>query len=451
MIETLQRPWNSQLNRLFSSAVGELTVSSPYVSRNGARFLTKNLSDSFRKDGVLNFVSDLSPRNICQGSTDPNSFKIFFDFVPTVRLFHLPGLHAKVYIRDTQEAIVTSGNLTDGGVRHNFEYGISVTDEKLATAIRGDLLSYASLGASIDSACVDGFCKLSEKLRNAYQETQRSVSAELEQEFQSILGTAGDELLKRRLAGGSLNAILKNTILYLLESHGELQTTELHELVKAIHPDLCDDSVDRVINNVHFGKKWKHAVRSAQAELKINGRIDKQGSIWHLSRERPPSYWFKPVGSAEDQISDDWTYEEDEKRMHFSKRQPRSVLIGDILIAFAAGKKKLISIYRVTSSPQHASEDEIANAPWQERWPWHVQADNLTPLFSERWASENLTYGRLQTEFLESGAGATVTPKGTVITGGLLRGKDKLRLTREFGEYVWQQVERLERRRSAMR
>ena len=47
--------------------------------------------------------------------------------------------------------------------------------------------------------------------------------------------------------------------------------------VAAIHPDLCDDSVDRVINGIHFGKKWKHAVRTAQQSLKNKGTIVLEG------------------------------------------------------------------------------------------------------------------------------------------------------------------------------
>jgi hypothetical protein len=50
-----------------------------------------------------------------------------------------------------------------------------------------------------------------------------------------------------------------------------------------IHPDLCDDDVDRVIHGVRFGRKWKHAVRTAQQQLKRNRSIELQDGQWALS------------------------------------------------------------------------------------------------------------------------------------------------------------------------
>ncbi len=57
-------------------------------------------------------------------------------------------------------------------------------------------------------------------------------------------------------------------------------TIELHPLIQHIHPDLCDDSIDRVIEGVHFGKKWKHYVRNAQQALRRKGLIDFDGQRW---------------------------------------------------------------------------------------------------------------------------------------------------------------------------
>jgi hypothetical protein len=61
-----------------------------------------------------------------------------------------------------------------------------------------------------------------------------------------------------------------------------LTTEELHPMIKAIHPDLCDDSVDRVIDGKRFGKKWKHAVRTAQQQLKKRGLICYEDGLWRL-------------------------------------------------------------------------------------------------------------------------------------------------------------------------
>jgi hypothetical protein len=53
-------------------------------------------------------------------------------------------------------------------------------------------------------------------------------------------------------------------------------------LIENIHPDLCDNTVDRVIDGKRFGKKWKHAVRTAQQQLKREGLVALSGGRWLL-------------------------------------------------------------------------------------------------------------------------------------------------------------------------
>ncbi|MFQ6007779.1 MAG: hypothetical protein ACE5K8_02400, partial [Candidatus Zixiibacteriota bacterium] len=75
--------------------------------------------------------------------------------------------------------------------------------------------------------------------------------------FDKILHRAHGEVLRARAAGRAPHAIFAEAILYLLRI-GPATTEELHAKIQAIHPDLCDDSIDRVIDGRHFGKKWKH-------------------------------------------------------------------------------------------------------------------------------------------------------------------------------------------------
>ncbi|HOL66222.1 MAG TPA: hypothetical protein PKX93_02030, partial [bacterium] len=95
------------------------------------------------------------------------------------------------------------------------------------------------------------------------------------------------ELLKNRIKDGkTINAIFCDTILYLLKKKGPLSTKEIHPLIQTIHADICDDSVDRVINGQHFGKKWKHLVRDAQQSLKKNRLIKLENGKWQLTSKK---------------------------------------------------------------------------------------------------------------------------------------------------------------------
>ena len=93
---------------------------------------------------------------------------------------------------------------------------------------------------------------------------------------------AEEKILGFRAKGKSNQSIFCETIEYVL-SNGPLRTAELQPLIKQIHPDLCNDSVDRVIDGVKFGRRWKHLVRSAQHALKVRGRISYDGERWRLN------------------------------------------------------------------------------------------------------------------------------------------------------------------------
>lgn len=72
---------------------------------------------------------------------------------------------------------------------------------------------------------------------------------------------------------------------YVLRTHGPMATRDLHPRVQQIHPDLCDDAVDRVIDGRHYGKRWKHRVRAAQSPLKRRGAIERVDGQWRLCSE----------------------------------------------------------------------------------------------------------------------------------------------------------------------
>lgn len=79
-----------------------------------------------------------------------------------------------------------------------------------------------------------------------------------------------------------MHTVFAKTIEYLLRRHGALSTVQMHPLIQRLHPDLCDDSVDRVIDGKHYGKKWKHAVRTAQQQLKKTETISLSDGLWTL-------------------------------------------------------------------------------------------------------------------------------------------------------------------------
>jgi PLD-like domain len=202
--------------------------------------------------------------------------------VPGFELTHLPSVHAKVYVADDKMAIVTSGNLTEPGLRGNVEYGVALAETGIVRDVSSDLESYASLGARVSVSDVAALSAEMAELKALFRRAERPIRNRARRAFEEKLESTRLRLLRHRAKGTTTNAIFSSSIKFLL-AKGPLRTEELHPLIQLLHPDLCDDSIDRVIDGVNFGKKWKHYVRNAQQYLKRHREIRFDGARWHLA------------------------------------------------------------------------------------------------------------------------------------------------------------------------
>jgi hypothetical protein len=282
--ERLRHDWKDDLASLLEDVRETLVVSSPYVTTRGTDFLLTHVPASLQATLQVAILTDLSPMSVAQAATDPSAVHALATALPRARIFHLPRVHAKVYVTDAAKAIVTSGNLTAGGLDINYEYGLKVLDPPTAAAIDRDITEYAGLGALVPIETLGIYSKKAAKLRDLYKAQERTLRR-ADTRLRNALRAAADHLTRLRLAGGPMHTVFAATILYLLAKHGPLSTIDLHPRVETMHPDLCDNTIDRVIDGKRFGKKWKHAVRTAQQQLKKRGRIALIDNNWVLIGE----------------------------------------------------------------------------------------------------------------------------------------------------------------------
>ncbi len=275
VLELLRKDWQCRLEELVGSAQRSLLIAAPFITQPGVNIVTASLSSDLKRQGEIQVLTCLDVLSICQGTCDPLALKSLLKGAPSTTLTHLPRLHAKVYIADDCAAIITSGNLTTGGLVTNFEYGIALNEPSLVRQVKVDIGEYASLGAILGDEQLASFCEASERVRTAFQKQTASVARAFREEFQKQVRIAEDAAHPAYAwQVGSPRTVFAKTIVYLLKRHGPLKTDEQHPLIQAIHPDLCDDSIDRVIDGQRFGKKWKHAVRTAHQRLKEAGLIE---------------------------------------------------------------------------------------------------------------------------------------------------------------------------------
>ncbi len=282
-IELLPSPWATTFYALVSLAQKELLIASPFLSSQPLERIIRIVEDrdmdnSLHVQVVTNFAVD----SMLSGSLDVSALLRLAQSIPNSTVTYLPGLHAKIYIADSKAAVVTSANLTSNGLTGNREYGVLLRDASLVSRVREDLTKYASLGNTVSLSTLEALSAAASELKAVRKQVDNSIGAELRAAFEQRTEEARVELLKVRAKGKTTHGILCDTILYLLEQRGSLTTAELNILVQQIHPDLCNDAIDRVIDGVHFGKKWKHYVRTSQVGLRRRGLIERDGRYWKL-------------------------------------------------------------------------------------------------------------------------------------------------------------------------
>ncbi|MCY4655008.1 MAG: phospholipase D-like domain-containing protein [Dehalococcoidia bacterium] len=276
----VQSPWSETFERFVRSIDSRATIVAPFITAQPLQSFASMLDSD--NEPQINLLTNLSADSLLQGSVDGKAIAEFCRAIPNVSVRHLPGLHAKVYVADEHTAIITSGNLTHGSLHQNYEYGIQINEPATVRRVARDLQEYGNLGASVSVDELDHIAAIAVTLKDKHSRQLKSAQSDLRREFERQLESVRESLMQLRgKPGETANAIFARTILYLLRN-GPLPTREMHPLIQNIHPDLCDDRVDRIINGLQFGKAWKHRVRGAQANLKRQGLIDLVEGHWQL-------------------------------------------------------------------------------------------------------------------------------------------------------------------------
>jgi len=270
---------------MIDNVEAELHIVSPYVTQAGAALIRSRVGAKTRRVSVdIHLLTDLNPLSVCQGSCDPEAILNLISSFRHARIYHLPRVHAKIVVADRAVAMIGSANLTEGGLEENYEYSIKVSSNEVASRIAHDVEEYSSLGAPMTTTLLESYSIAATELRETFHRKERAVSSALRREFQAKI-KSGDEVLLRARVKEGVTGVFSRTILFLLRG-GPLRTIDLHPQIKRIHPDLCDDSVDRVIDGERFGKKWKHLVRTAQQILKRDGLVEFDGTLWRLAGQK---------------------------------------------------------------------------------------------------------------------------------------------------------------------
>lgn len=142
-------------------------------------------------------------------------------------------------------------------------------------------------------------------------------------------------------------------------------------------------------------------------------------------------FFIKPVGYSGEPYTANEKLDSDIATLHFSRRRPSAVRVGDILICYAVGSTKLLGYFEVITQPTFFGDDD--------RWPWSVKGKNLCPAYSESWMHYNNTLATIKETF---SIDTPITYIGGKTLGALNFGSDKIRLTEIFANHIIKIIER---------
>lgn len=253
----------------------QLRIVTPFISVDAIEWLAATRLIAPETEFTL--VTSGTPKALCARTCDPRALLKAMDVWPKLRALRLPPLHAKVYVADRSVAFVTSANLTGAGLLRNREYGVLVEDAATAASIVADIDALARAATPLCRGTLEQLDALAGKAARA-----RETASPTEAAVAAVLREVEDAVAQAHATGRSTQAIFGEAILLVLRQHGPMSTATMHPLIQDLLPELCDDSTDRVIGGVHFGKLWKHRVRSAQSSLKQSGVLALKDGVWFV-------------------------------------------------------------------------------------------------------------------------------------------------------------------------
>lgn len=114
------------VSRIAATASRRLVISSPYITKRGTSSILDHVGPELCSSGELLVLTDCSAGNVASGSLELTALRNLLAATKRSRLVHIPNLHAKAYANDAGIGLVTSANLTTGGMLRNVELGVLV-------------------------------------------------------------------------------------------------------------------------------------------------------------------------------------------------------------------------------------------------------------------------------------------------------------------------------------
>ena len=233
---SIKSPWEELFINLLSSAKRRIYLACPFIKQQTANIIINNVN----RNVEIKYIHSFKLANFHRGVSDINALKIFCENKIEQKNIH--NLHAKFFIFDNK-AIVTSANLTPGGLRNNLEYGVLLKGQ-LVNNIVNDYLDIFNNNEYpfINLEILEEAKKILQSIPK--EKYRKELKLSDKQLFSEILN---DENVDERFDGG-IDIILNNLTSWKKDVFGCLlkidndvfrleEVYEFEERLKKLHPE----------------------------------------------------------------------------------------------------------------------------------------------------------------------------------------------------------------------
>jgi hypothetical protein len=211
----------------------EQLFASPFVKNN----ITNMVIENRPKDAQISLLTSYKLTNFYRGSSDLQALS---DCIKNnIEVKSYSRLHAKTYIFDSQKAIVTSANLTLGGMQNNYECGVIIEDKEIVEKLKENYLKLFGnkeispyVTEEIITITAEILSKVPKEKKVRFEKTEKEIFPEPEND----LYDAGVETITRTLSGWKLDVF--NVVSKIRQNIFDLRTAyEFENELRKLHPE----------------------------------------------------------------------------------------------------------------------------------------------------------------------------------------------------------------------
>lgn len=170
-MKVLYPPLAENICSLYEKTDKEFILIAPWLKKEPLKLVIKNGKKIKHRVLIAGNLNDF-----IFGSTDISAIEMLYKLGAEIRL--LENLHAKIYVRDNLEAIITSANLTSSGLLNNIEIGVHLDDINEIENLKSNINEWFEKAKLVDNEWIfkikDLISKNLEKIKDV-QNVQKAI------------------------------------------------------------------------------------------------------------------------------------------------------------------------------------------------------------------------------------------------------------------------------------